>query len=327
MRKFNALFSLTVVILLAACSWSPNFMGAEKWIGGNIYIERWFLNPDKPTRIPEGTAFYGAAANKIKNRFIIKYYIAEANGDSTTEIPANDMWKVKHNGKYYTEQDDDNLFFYVRDGNNFKKYHVAGADCCLTIDEDDKLLPIKECYKNGWCELYPTEFRKTLYVKRSILYQGPTILNEKQKAKLARDAIHVTPATPPWITPTAQACENNGGEMNSRGVCQAKWKAANRICADMGGRLPTIGELKQVVIECGGTVDIIHGNKNVHGYEACYRQKGFSYEYEGYFSSTVKIPKGNVYPSEVYVMYVSQSDSSTNTSFMNFSGSILCQEN
>jgi len=175
MRKFNALF-LTVVILLAACSWSPNFMGAEKYGGGINYTERWFINPKyKDFETPKGTAFYGAAAQKIRNKYIIKYYITEKDGDDTVEIPAKNMWKVKHNGKDPNKQDDENLFYYVK--NNDGSFRRAFA---IRYDfREPTLVAVEECYKDGWCKLYKisnytANDGKVYYVKRSILYQGST---------------------------------------------------------------------------------------------------------------------------------------------------------
>jgi hypothetical protein len=45
-----------------------------------MYVERWFLNPDYSQKdVPSGIAFYGAAANKIKNKF----NIVKSRGQST----------------------------------------------------------------------------------------------------------------------------------------------------------------------------------------------------------------------------------------------------
>jgi len=208
---------LLLLLIMASCS-NTNFMGARLYGSNGFYVKRLYVNPRNPSALPSGTAIY-KEAREHPNKFIIKYYIEDQKG-SKIEIPAKDMWKVRHNGKDADEQDDENLFFYIKNEGSFNKYFAIPANV---------LAPIKECYENGWCKLYPTTYPETLYVKRSILYQGPTILNEKQKAERAREVMQATPATPPWITPTAQTCTNNGGKMNSRGVCEAKWKAANRI--------------------------------------------------------------------------------------------------
>lgn len=76
-------------------------------------------------------------------------------------------------------------------------------------------------------------------------------------------------ATSKWITPTKSACINNDGKVQSDGSCKANWKDANRTCQAMGGRLPTIEELKKVVTQ-----------KN-------YKEQGFTSN--GYWSSTTYV--------------------------------------
>jgi len=144
-----------IVLLVGGCS-SVEFLGAQKYrdISG-IYVERWFLQPSENFETPKGTAFYGAAAEKVKHHYIVKYYIAERNGEH--------MWQVKHNGKNYGKQDDENLFFYIKTNSGLFKQHKFSI-------RDNRLMPIKACY-NSWCELYPTEYPETLYVKQAILYQ------------------------------------------------------------------------------------------------------------------------------------------------------------
>ena len=292
MRKFNALF-LTVVILLAACSWSPNFMGAEKYGGGFNYTERWFFNPKyKEFETPKGTAFYGAAAQKIRSKYIVKYY---KDRDDTIKIPAKSMWKVKHNGKDSSEQDDEDLFYYVKNNDaSFRKAFAIRHDF-----REPTLVAVEESYRDGWCKLYPTYDGNIYYVKKSILYQGKTILNEESKKELERqrkialrNKIKVMPAVSPWVTPPHKICVDYGGEVNSRGVCQIDNSgAAYRLCRELGARLPTIEELKVVVVQCGGQIgNHIHNDSNL-SYISCYRKKGFSYEYNAYLSSTVHISK------------------------------------
>lgn len=155
-----------LISFITGCS-STEFFGAKKWnrVGG-YYVERWFKNPDKPIDTPEGTAFYGAAANKIKNKFIIKYYIADADGDSTTQIPTKDIWKVKK-GRV------DELKRYYVD------YHFYTKTASGTLKKQEPVptgikIPVKECYQNGWCKLYITNSNnnridEVFYVKKSIL--------------------------------------------------------------------------------------------------------------------------------------------------------------
>jgi len=71
------------------------------------------------------------------------------------------------------------------------------------------------------------------------------------------------------------------------------WKEAKQICRDNGGRLPTIEELKEVVVDCGGinTTSSDKDWKNITDknivnkvYQSAYKNKGFSSN--GYWSSS-----------------------------------------
>jgi hypothetical protein len=93
----------------------------------------------------------------------------------------------------------------------------------------------------------------------------------------------VVPAPKPiftskWITPTKE---------------EVTWKKAKELCSVNGGRLPTIEELKKVVMDCGGTIttfsdknweSLTNKNKANKLYQACYKAKGFDYNY--YWSSS-----------------------------------------
>lgn len=166
------LLIISVSTLFIGCS-DVRFLGAQKYQSKMLYAERWYLSSKYHKKdIPKGTAFYGASAKKIKNKFIIKYYITNYENYSTTEIPKKDMWKIKHNGKNKKEQDDNNLFYYLKDKN---KQFVQGN---AINSEVHPILPILSCHKNGWCELYPNYLNKTLYIKKSILDKPLSEINE-----------------------------------------------------------------------------------------------------------------------------------------------------
>jgi len=91
--------------------------------------------------------------------------------------------------------------------------------------------------------------------------------------------------TSKWITPTTD---------------YVTWTKAKELCLASGGRLPTIEELKKIVINCGGEMNGHLGDYNYYtyrkaelkrninntSYQSCYKQKGF---YSGqYWSSTLK---------------------------------------
>jgi len=97
-------------------------------------------------------------------------------------------------------------------------------------------------------------------------------------------------ASSKWITPTNSQCK--WGAMDNR-VCSANWREAKKICSALGGRLPTINELKGEVTRCGGE-NTTYGDskwksirdKNIanKSYQSCYKNNGFSSSL--YWSST-----------------------------------------
>ena len=161
------LFIFISVFLFFGCFGKPNFMGADKYTTGAFMTSRWFLNPEyNKGDIPKGTEFYGVSADKIKDKFIIKYYEKTPDGKDDIEIPKKDIWTVKHNGRRYNYQDDNNLFVYEKQGNNYIK-HIDHFGHKHTVE--DTKYPLKECYSDGWCKLYPNYWKINLYIKQSIL--------------------------------------------------------------------------------------------------------------------------------------------------------------
>jgi hypothetical protein len=105
--------------------------------------------------------------------------------------------------------------------------------------------------------------------------------------------MHATSTTKPkskpkskWMSPSRKACTKNGGKLKSYGICAANWQNAKRICSTAGGRLPSINELKSVVISCGGEIDDYDNNLNDSNYQTCYKQKDFSSSSDSYWSSS-----------------------------------------
>ena len=105
-------------------------------------------------------------ADKIKDKFIIKYYQTTKDGKSDIEIPKKDIWTVKHNGKRFNYQDDNNLFIYEKQGNNYIK-HIDHFGHKNTVENGK--YAIKKCYSDSWCKLYPNYWKIDLYIKKSIL--------------------------------------------------------------------------------------------------------------------------------------------------------------
>ncbi len=126
----------------------------------------------------------------------------------------------------------------------------------------------------------------TVVLKRDIDYdvvlaELPKIVKEpkppkKQKVTSSRNS--------KWLTPSRSVCKSKGGEM-FYGVCRANWSNAKKICDAMGGRLPSVEELRTEVTKCGGTIDDYNNNSKNSSYQYCYKNNGFSGS-SGYWSST-----------------------------------------
>lgn len=326
-------FLILILMFLFNCS-RTNFMGAQKYIHSTLYTERWYLNTEyNKKNIPKGTGFYGTAAEKVKDKFIIRYYVSEEDfSDDDIEIPSSDMWRINHNGKNDQEQDDNSLFFYVKnpDGEFIKAYDKN--DRFDAISKECKLLPIKACAENNWCELYPTMYNNSYFVKKSILYKG---LNEVEKKMIELEKIKVIKVNDDWITPSEGACAKNSGYLNSRLVCKATFEEGENICKDMSARLPTIEELEDIFVTCGGIKREKKKNILNDSFTNCFMDKGFGLESEPYlssteFSHTVVNYKGVVrreYRGGYYsVMYITNGYTAGYTSTKSYK-SILCRKN
>jgi len=95
-----------------------------------------------------------------------------------------------------------------------------------------------------------------------------------------------------WIEVSSSTCSDNGGEMRD-GICGANWENAKTICSQSGGQLPSREDLRQVVVDCGGShttygdkdwKSLTDKNKANKSYQSCYEAKGF--RSSDYWSST-----------------------------------------
>ncbi len=82
-----------------------------------------------------------------------------------------------------------------------------------------------------------------------------------------------------WLTPSNSICKANGGKIY-KGVCQANWNNAKKICRASGGRLPSREDFHRVITSCGGIADANSDewDKNIanKSYQSCYKREGFS---------------------------------------------------
>ena len=96
-------------------------------------------------------------------------------------------------------------------------------------------------------------------------------------------------STSKWITPKDSVCRAIGGELY-KGVCQATWQNAKKICSASGGQLPSRDDLHKVITDCGGIADANGDewdkNENNSRYQSCRKQKGFTSTYYYWSSAT-----------------------------------------
>jgi len=83
-------------------------------------------------------------------------------------------------------------------------------------------------------------------------------------------------STPKPITTSSKWMKDTGEK--------AEWKKAKVICRAKGGRLPTIEELRKVIMDCGGVINDGKNNNKNSSYQSCYKAKGFASN--NYWSST-----------------------------------------
>lgn len=65
-----------------------------------------------------------------------------------------------------------------------------------------------------------------------------------------------------WNNPSSQACETHGGEVNTKGICEATLKEAKAICKYEGNDLPTIEQIISLSSECGAVSVPYKGKKS-----------------------------------------------------------------
>ncbi|KJY81444.1 hypothetical protein TW81_17970 [Vibrio galatheae] len=334
--------------LIVACS-GVDFMGAQRYLSGGFYAERWFLNEahDK-SELPPGTALYGESANKIEHMFTVRYYVMDGQRNNI-EIPSERMWKVipdevVHVPPVWRYK---NIYLYKKEDDTYIKDEQLIALTSLRSGAIE--IPIQSCDPNGWCKSYVSRYYRTLYkgeveynfddvyyIKKQYLYKGEDRLFESQKRELKTRNAKAKVAQLPFITPSKEVCIKNRGEVERDNKCYLLahgWKAS-QICSDSGGRLPTNTELMEVVQECGGPIkdnDLPKphekNSREIDSYDACVLDKGFVYS--KYFTSETKDSEsagGSVINSVQYVHFEQGESWWSGTDLKNASGNVICHE-
>ncbi|CAA6801455.1 MAG: Caspase (Peptidase) [uncultured Sulfurovum sp.] len=124
------------------------------------------------------------------------------------------------------------------------------------------------CLTNGCEQVKVVE--KIVYRDRVV---EPTVIPKREPKPITATS------TSKWLKPTNSVCKANGGKIY-KGVCQANWENAKKICSQSRARLPSKNDLHKVIKDCGGIADANSDewgkNYNNSSYQSCYKQKGFS---------------------------------------------------
>ncbi len=179
--------------------------------------------------------------------------------------------------KYASKFDEDYTYVIIEDM-NLKKEHI------YKIKDKKKLKLITE----GRTEITITKNRVRIVVEKGSHFTVKFSVEGEDEAESSSSS------NGKWITPIRSICEASDGKID-RGGCTANWSNAKKICSASGGRLATVKEFKNVVIECGGEYTIINDsnmdwdtkrdkNKKNKSYQECYKNKGFNFSY--YWAST-----------------------------------------
>jgi len=102
-----------------------------------------------------------------------------------------------------------------------------------------------------------------------------------------------------WVIPSKYVCKKNNGYFrenldpeyyNGQTVCEANVDNAKKICEDSAARLPTIDELKEIIIGCGAivldTIEDFQANRTNETYKSCYRNLNFNDDFFMSFTIT-----------------------------------------
>ncbi len=336
--KRGSYLAIVLVALTGCTSHRTPTLGAQKQLGAVYSFERWYLNSDYDERdIPSGTAFYGAAAQKIKHKFTIKYYVNDYDLYDK-EIPPENMWKVTPHEKvddidystsnrYY-----ENIYLYEKNEYGYVRRKPVRFGF---------LMPVQSCDDTGWCKTYNTQdevkegflydFDRVLYIEKKYLYQGKTQLAdwqiENEKVIEERNTHKAVLTQKPFITPPDNVCLKHSGELSELNTCSANWFNAKRICADLGARLPTVDEFRKVVVDCGGfwkEHSKYRINKTNSNYKRCYWDKGFiAGTPTGYYTTTeYQVPT----VSHTTILSVKMGNASTYLQSRDSKRAVLCHE-
>lgn len=96
-------------------------------------------------------------------------------------------------------------------------------------------------------------------------------------------------AEPEFTSINKQQCTSNGGSYYDQfNVCQINWNGANKICKDIGKKLPTKEDYIDFIENCGGVINNSHDNLRNETYTKCYEKK---FDRGAYYWTSTSVPE------------------------------------
>lgn len=166
--------------------------------------------------------------------------------------------------KYASKFDEEYTYVIIEDM-NLRKEHI------YKIKDKKKLKLVSE----GRTEITVTKNRVRILLEKGSTFKVSFSVEGEEESTSSN-------SNSKWIDVSSSTCSDNGGEMR-HGVCYAHWENAKTICSQSGGQLPSIEELKEVVVDCGGVWEEWEKNRKNSSYQSCYKAKGFS-DYTWYWT-------------------------------------------
>ena len=228
MAKNKYCFAFIFVILLPGCSavidsvdkytgdYDGKDLGEYMTFPSPYYTDRIFNKPkyigDTPS--PFSVESYSYKEMTKDERFFHKYYFTDL-GENAMEIPAEQMWNAKREGKHFfprlaigysepssTQEERDNVnrfrdsYTYQKKNNQYVKFAYLEAYDLFS----KKRIPVQFCQSDGWCKTYirPMDYSSGVFVgydEKNVLPTSRILYELDNALYVKRGDIY-----PPWET-------------------------------------------------------------------------------------------------------------------------------
>ena len=153
MTIYNKFFLVFIMIFSSGCVG----LRGVKSIESGFYTERWYINPniEDSKMLGSSTSDYGAAAEKKRDNYIIKYFDYQGK-----EIPQEDLKRVKSSRKIWRSS-------LSREQYMENKKHALVKDIKIHVFSDDNLSEeeLKKARSNG--PLIRASWTRAEYIKKA----------------------------------------------------------------------------------------------------------------------------------------------------------------